>query len=221
MYTDTLKQTSHQPATNLDVRQLDEVDDNYCSFEKYPKQNIPHYNEEPLSATIRDEHSEHIENLKTKTVTEYNNTIAKVEKVYINFEEALKIEYMEAKRTLDEHKSKIDIFGDQLEKDIKDLLEKIDESQQSLLEVPSRLKVGDPIAFAVITRVQDEMIGIESYLESLEKRVHEFERKILSSTNAQSTSEYVMQKLQDLIKIKFEIMASTEKSSEVDDSLYY
>ena len=219
MHTDTLKQTSHQPATNLDVRQLDEVDDNYCSFEKYSKQNIPHYNEEPLSATIRDEHSEHIENLKTKTVTEYNKTIAKVEKVYINFEEALKIEYMEAKRTLDEHKSKIDILGDQLEKDIKDFLEKIDESQQSLLEVPSRLKVGDPIAFGVITRVQDEMIGIESYLESLEKRLHEFERKILSSTNAQSTSEYVMQKLQDLIKIKFE--TTTEKSSEVDDSLYY
>lgn len=219
MHADTLKQASHQPATNLGVRQLHETDYYYCSFEKYPKQSIPHYTEEPLSETIRDEHSEHIENLKMKTVTEYNNTIAKVEKIYKTYEEALTIEYMEAKRILDEHKSKIELFGDQLERDIKDLLEKIDETQQSLLEVPSKLKVGDPTAFAVITRVQDEMIGIESSAGNLEKRVHKFERKIPSSTNAPSTSEYVMQKLQDLIKINFK--TSTEKSNEVDDSMYY
>lgn len=215
MHADTLKQTSHQPATNLGVHQLDEAD-YYCLFEKYPKQNLPHYTEEPLAdQTIRDEHSEYTENLKTKTETEYNNTIAKIEKVYKNFEEALTIEYTEAKRILDEHKNEIDLFGDQLERGVNDLLEKIDESQQSLVEVPSKLKVGDPTAFAVITRVQDEMIDIESGVGSLEKKVLKLEKKIPSSTNAPSTSEYIMHKLQDLIKIKF------ERSSEVDDSMYY
>ena len=158
---------------------------------------------------------EYLENLKSKTVREYNDTITKVEKVHFNFEEALRIEYMEAKRTLDEHKSKIDLFGHQLDKGIENLLKIIDESQQSLQEVPSKLKVGDPTAFAIIARVQDKMLHIESSLGNTESGVLRFPSEIPSITNAPSTSEHVMQNLQDLIKIKFE----TEGGANIEDSL--
>lgn len=200
--------------------QLDEadIDDGYCVFEKDTEQNARHFSssqELHSTSTSLDEKLEYLENLKSKTVREYNDTITKVEKVHFNFEEALRIEYMEARRTLDEHKSKIELFKDQLEREMENVLKIVDESQQSLLEVPSKLKVADPTAFAIIARVQDKVLRIESSLGNIESGVLKFPSEIPSITNAPSTSEYVMQNLRDLIKIKFE----TEGSISVEDSM--
>ena len=222
-YTDTSKSAPFReiPAENPLSVQLDEadIDDGYCVFEKDTAQNARRFSspQELLStSTLPDEKRlEYLENLKSKTLREYNDTITKVEKVHFNFEEALRIEYMEAKRTLDGHKSKIDLFGHQLDRGIENLLKIIDESQQSLQEVPSKLKVGDPTAFAIIARVQDKMLHIESSLGNIESGVLRFPSEIPSITNAPSTSEHVMQNLQDLIKIKFE----TEEGANIEDSL--
>lgn len=187
-------------------------------FEKDTEQNARHFSssqELHSTSTSLDEKLEYLENLKSKTVREYNDTITKVEKVHFNFEEALRIEYTEARRTLDEHKSKIELFKDQLEIEMENVLKIVDESQQSLLEVPSKLKVGDPTAFAIIARVQDKVLRIESSLGNIESGVLKFPSEIPSITNAPSTSEYVMQNLRDLIKIKFE----TEGSISVEDSM--
>lgn len=219
--TDTSKSTPLQEiqAGNPLSVQLDEadIDDGYCVFEKNTKQNARRFSspQEAHSTSLLDEKLEYLENLKRKTVREYNETITKLEKVHLNFEEALRIEYMEAKRTLDEHKSKIELFGDELEREIENALKIVDESQQSLLDVPSKLKIGDPTAFAIIARVQDKMLRIEASLGNIESGVSKFPSEIPSITNAPSTSECVMQNLQDLIKIKFE----TEGSIDVENSM--
>ena len=109
-------------------------------FEKDTEQNARRFSssqELHSTSTSLDEKLEYLENLKSKTVREYNNTITKVEKVHFNFEEALRIEYMEARRTLDEHKSKIELFKDQLEREMENVLKIVDESQQSLLATQS------------------------------------------------------------------------------------